>query len=217
MVCKSTGEINYNCVGVGRSTKTSPKTLFEEDLPEDEFALEGKIPPAQPLFEDYLFRNPAQLLSEPQNHVKLSETFQILPEPSNLMRAQPCCHAATSEVLYGTSQPRSNLPEPQTAEPLQNQIFPELCNTSRMPRSFFLSSFLEQLSSVIFLTARVGHGDICYYSYAGGWLHSRFYSYCRGWLRKLVGYLEQLTNVVICEHIPCKNPFLCFRENYGKL
>ena len=138
MVCKSTGEINYNCVGVGRSTKTSRRRFLKRICPKTNLPSKAKYP-----------------------------------------RHRPCCHAATSEVLYGTCQPRSNLPEPQTAEPLQNQIFPELCNTSRMPRSFFLSSFLEQLSSVIFLTARVGHGDICYYSYAGGRLHSRFYSYCR--------------------------------------
>ena len=174
MVCKSTGEINHNCVGVGRSTKTSRRRFFK------------RICPKTNLPSKALFRNPAQLLSELQNHVKLSETFQILPEPSNLIRAQPCRYAATSEMLYGTFQTRSNLPEPQTAKPLQHQIFPELCNTSRTPRSFFLCSFLEQLSSEIFLTARVGYGDICY-SYAGGWLHSRFYSYCRvdcasGWV-----------------------------------
>ena len=192
MVCKSTGEINYNCVGVGRSTKTSRRRFLKRICPKTNLPSKAKYPPAQPLFEDYCSATTAQLLSEPQRSCQtLSETFQILPEPSNLMRAQPCCQCSYfRSALWNLSIPRSNLPEPQNrrtfAKPNISGALQYLQNAPQL--------FLIQLSWATFLSNIfdcMGWATVisAIIPMLGGWLHSRFYSYCRGWLRKLVGYL----------------------------
>ena len=44
MVCKSTGEINYNCVGVGRSTKTSRRRFLKRICPKTNLPSKAKYP-----------------------------------------------------------------------------------------------------------------------------------------------------------------------------
>lgn len=45
MLCKSTGEINYTCVGVGRSTKPSRRRFLKRICPKTNLPSKAKYPP----------------------------------------------------------------------------------------------------------------------------------------------------------------------------